>query len=89
MLDLSEFAEPPGEDESVTVLGAHARMMRNHGRLGTVARGDDRKVQRLYRRLTGRSSIAVWVDWDDSVGDNYLIPVTFRSQLQRADQASS
>ncbi len=88
-LDLSQFVEPPATGETAEVREAHAQMMRHHGRLGTVVKGDDSQnpLQRLYHRLTGRPPVVVRVAWDDNVGEDYLTPVTFRDQLRLVDPA--
>lgn len=86
-LDLSPFAELPAAEEPISVHEAHATMMRQNGRLGTVVKGDDGQnpLQRFYHRLSGRPPVVVRVAWDDNVGDDYLTPVTLRHQLRLVD----
>ena len=98
MLDLSAVAEPPDEGAPPKVHESHARMMRVHGALGTVAHGDDNRnpLERLIHRLTGRPAATVGVDWDGSQPEPnakrrrrkqpYLTPVVYRSQLRHTGE---
>ncbi|WP_353353778.1 hypothetical protein [Intrasporangium sp. DVR] len=98
MLDLSALAEPPDESAAPRVHEAHARMMRVHGTLGTVVRGDDTRTltERLIHRLTGRPAATVRVSWDAPSDETaaprrrrrdrpYLTPVVYRAQLRHVE----